>query len=176
MFTNDEDVIDESAIMDDGEEYDGVVPEVVVGDDYEEELDDDDEEEEEEEKKEEEEESQLDIEVARQEVDPLLKRSNTDTIDLIVPDNARITSSMLTRSELAYCLSLRAEEIANTATVFGVVPVGEYDPKKLAIAELRQRQNPLKIRRFIGYTEFGKPMYEEWKVRKMSYPVIGELL
>lgn len=123
-----------------------------------------------------EEENQIEAEISRQGINPILDRSNSIQFDIIVPDNERITSSMLTQSELAYVLSVRAKEIADTATVFGPTIPGEHNPVKLAIQELLNKKNPLILRRAVGVNDNGDHMVELWKVREMSIPAIGTMI
>ncbi|MCK9607793.1 MAG: hypothetical protein M0R33_15225 [Methylomonas sp.] len=70
---------------------------------------------------------------------------------IIVPDDERQTSDVLSLYEMAEVLSIRSDQIARTGTILAKYDkTKQYTAIELAKMELQQRIIPLKIRREVG--------------------------
>lgn len=85
----------------------------------------------------------------------------------IVPPNERTTDQRLQKTEAAYIISMRAQQISQNATHFADAP-NVHDPVAIAYLELFQRMCPLKLRRRIGVNSEGEALIEEWDVNLMT--------
>ncbi len=124
---------------------------------------DEDEEEDEDGEKEKEEEEE------KEEVDPMLRISNKSQCMHIVNEDERITSNCLQKSEMAYIISIRAEQIAKHSLAF-VDTTGLHSAIDIAKKELYNRKCPLILRRLVGCNIQNEPIIEEWCVREMGFP------
>jgi DNA-directed RNA polymerase subunit K/omega len=105
----------------------------------------------------------------RAKVDPVLRMANKSrTVQVVAPED-RVTDNRLHRSEAAYIISMRAQQIARSATCF--TEGGDlHDPVALAFKELLERRCPFILRRPVGFSPSGDPLIEEWAVREMTLP------
>jgi DNA-directed RNA polymerase subunit K/omega len=104
-------------------------------------------------------------------VDPITRMSNKPRTVVVVPDDERVTDNRLHKSEAAYIISMRSQQIARHATCF-VPGEGLHDPVSLAFKELLARRCPLKLRRTVGTGANGELIVEEWIVREMTLPAL----
>lgn len=101
--------------------------------------------------------------------DPLLRISNRPRVVRVVPAEERVTDGRLHKTEAAYLVAMRAEQIAKYATCF-TDGGGLRDPVALAFKELLDRRCPLVIRRQVGVGPGGELLVEDWSVREMALP------
>jgi DNA-directed RNA polymerase subunit K/omega len=101
--------------------------------------------------------------------DPLLRASNRALVARIVPPDERVTDGRLHRTEAAYVIAMRAQQIARHATCF-TEGHDLHDPVALAFKELLDRRCPFILRRQVGVGPAGEPIVEEWAVREMALP------
>jgi hypothetical protein len=105
----------------------------------------------------------------RQKTDPILRMSNNPrTVRVVAPED-RVTDNRLHKSEAAFVLAMRSQQIAKYATMFtdgGAL----HDPFALAYKELYDRRCPFILRRPIGTGSGGEQVVEEWVVREMVLP------
>lgn len=127
----------------------------------EEELEDEKEEEEQEEDIEEIEEEEEDAPIAE-------RRSESRIVYKLIPKDSYMSSNIMTHNEATEAIGIRASQIENGAPVF-VDAAHLTDPIAQARFEFMERKNPLKLRRKMR-EEDNIVYYEEFKVRKMSYP------
>jgi DNA-directed RNA polymerase subunit K/omega len=105
----------------------------------------------------------------RRPVDPLLRMSNRPRYVRVVEPDLRVTDNRLHKSEAAFIIAMRAEQIAKYATRFA--EGGDvHDPVALAYKELFDRRCPFILRRVVGAGPGGDPIVEEWTVREMTLP------
>jgi DNA-directed RNA polymerases I, II, and III subunit RPABC2 len=90
--------------------------------------------------------------------------NNLHKVNIIVPNNDRITSEIMTKAEHTRIISERAEQIKNGANPFIDIG-GETNPIKMAEMEIIQKKSPMKIHRFLT-----KNIVEIWKVSEMVIP------
>ncbi len=105
----------------------------------------------------------------RQKIDPILRVANKHRVIRIVPPDERVTDNRLQKSEAAYVIAMRAEQIAKYATCFTEAPT-LHDPVAKAFKELYDRRCPLTLQRLVGTGPFGEAIVEEWTVREMTLP------
>ena len=105
----------------------------------------------------------------RVKIDPILKMSNKPRVVRIVPPDERITDNRLQKSEAAYIIAMRSEQIAKFAKSFTATS-GLHDPVAIAFKELLDRRCPLTLRRAVGTGPAGESLVEEWNVREMALP------
>lgn len=105
----------------------------------------------------------------RQKVDPLLRLSNKPRAVIVVPADERETDNNLHKTEAAYVISMRSQQIARYSKCF-TEGGGLHDPVALAFKELLDRKCPLILRRTVGTGPSGELIVEEWAVREMSLP------
>lgn len=84
--------------------------------------------------------------------------------ELIVPDDYRMTSEIMTLAEYTRVIEERAKQIENGSPIFITLKT-ESDPIKIAEKEIKQKKCPLKIARFLT-----KNIKEEWDVNEMILP------
>lgn len=107
----------------------------------------------------------------RTKIDPILRTSNKPRVVIVVSPDERVTDNRLHKSEASYVISMRAQQIAQSATCF--TDGGSlYDPVALAYKELFDRRCPFTLRRTIGSTNNGDPIVEEWNIREMTLPTL----
>ena len=109
-------------------------------------------------------------EAARARADPVTSGANRPVRVIIVPENERITDNRLHKSEASYVISVRAQQIARSATNFATAGHALYDPCAIAQRELIERRCPLRLRRQVGWGPEGEIIVEEWSVREMALP------
>jgi hypothetical protein len=98
-------------------------------------------------------------------------------IIIVVPRGKRRTSHMMSLSEYTEAISLRAEQISAdgvSGTMLDSIPHGATTAREIAIAEIRARRCPLKIRRFVGSALCAdgtiKNYAEIWSPNEMTHP------
>lgn len=85
-------------------------------------------------------------------------------IDIVTPNDYRITSEILTVAEYTRVISERASHIQNGSKIF--IDIGEEsDPIKIAKMELNQKRSPMQIRRYTS-----RNIVEIWSVNEMVQP------
>lgn len=85
---------------------------------------------------------------------------------IIVPDNKRLTSEVITKFEFTEVVSIRAKQIENGSKVFS--DTGNLScPIKMAELEIKNKQCPLSIKRMID-----NHRAEIWAVNDMVIPYI----
>lgn len=89
---------------------------------------------------------------------------------IIIPNDQRITSDILTKFEYARVLAIRATHISKGMTVFTDYK-GLFKEKDIALKELNEGKCPLIINRVIKETPY-EVYIEQWKVREMILPNI----
>lgn len=104
---------------------------------------------------------------------------NLTSVRLVVPDEERRTSHMMSIAEFTEAISLRTEQINATGMSGCMLTREEIPPhvetaRDLALAEMRAKKCPLKLIRVIGTTigADSKPrtVVEIWKVNSMMQP------
>ena len=105
----------------------------------------------------------------RSPIDPILRMSNKHRIVSVVPADERMTDNRLHKSEAAYIIAMRAEQIAKFATSFTTTS-SLHDPVAIAFKELFDRRCPYVLRRSVGTGPAGEILVEDWKVREMTLP------
>ena len=91
---------------------------------------------------------------------------------IIVPDEDRITSNVMTKAEITRAIAIRAEHMTRYPSAFTDVR-GLTQAKDIAQKELYDHRSPLVLRRTVGRTATGARIVEKWKVREMSYPSLN---
>ena len=107
-------------------------------------------------------------------VDPILKMSNKPRIIKVVDPDKRITDNRLHKSEAAYIIAMRSQQIASFSTHF-TDSTGLHDPVDIAYKELYDKKCPLKLQRIISNEANGDLLVEEWPVREMVLPLLDML-
>lgn len=111
---------------------------------------------------------------ARARADPVTSGANRPVRVIVVPNSERITDNRLHKSEASYVISVRAQQIARSATNFASAShtnsAALYDPCAIAQRELIERRCPLLLRRQVGWGPDGEIIVEEWCVREMALP------
>lgn len=114
------------------------------------------------------------LEAARARADPVTSGANRPVRVVVVPNSERITDNRLHKSEASYVISVRAQQIARSATNFASAShtnsAALYDPCAIAQRELIERRCPLLLRRQVGWGPDGEIIVEEWCVREMALP------
>jgi DNA-directed RNA polymerase I, II, and III subunit RPABC2 len=83
---------------------------------------------------------------------------------VVVPDNFRRTSEVITKYEYTDVTSNRAKQIEDGSPIFTDIK-GESDPIKMAELEIRMKRCPLSVRRMISNN-----ICEIWDVNEMIIP------
>ena len=83
---------------------------------------------------------------------------------IVVPNNYRRTSEVITKFEYTDVISNRAKQIENGSPIFTDIK-GESDPIKMAELEIRMKRCPLSVRRMISHN-----ICEIWDVNDMIIP------
>lgn len=91
--------------------------------------------------------------------------NNLHKIDIVAPNEYRITSEVLTVAEYTRVISERASHIASGAKIFIDVRL-ESDPIRIAKNELKQKRSPMQIRRYTS-----RNICEIWDVNEMIIPI-----
>jgi len=89
-----------------------------------------------------------------------------EATEIIVADEDRVTSDVLSKYEIIELISIRATQISKGNRVFTDV-TGLRDPISMAIKEIFDNQCPLLIKRHIGNNKF-----EIWNPNEMPKPKI----
>lgn len=85
-------------------------------------------------------------------------------IDIVTPNEYRITSEIMSVAEYTRVISERASHISSGAKIF--IDVGlESDPINIAKNELKQKRSPMQIRRYTS-----RNILEIWEVNEMIIP------
>ena len=84
---------------------------------------------------------------------------------IIVPDDERITSVIMTKFEWSEVIGIRACHIENGSVVYTETGALK-DPYSIAIKELQDRKSPLMIIRKVGDNKV-----EHWRCNEMGFPV-----
>lgn len=84
--------------------------------------------------------------------------------DIVVPNDKRITSEIMTLAEYTRVISERAKQIYDGSPIFTNVE-NEFNPIKIAEKEVREKKCPLKISRYIT-----RHIKEEFSVNEMVPP------
>ena len=86
-------------------------------------------------------------------------------IDIIVPNDRRITSEIMTLAEHTRVISERAKQIENGSPIF-ISDIGnESNPIKIAEMEILKKQSPMLITRYLN-----KNIKEIYSVNEMVIP------
>jgi len=104
-------------------------------------------------------------------VNEIIRGSNRSLQTHVVKPDERVTDNRLHKSEAARIIAMRAEQIAQNATMF-TDATGLHDPVMIAYQELLDLRCPLILRRRVGTTPSGDPIVEEWNTREMVLPQI----
>lgn len=89
-----------------------------------------------------------------------------ETTEIMVNDEDRTTSDVLSKYEIIELISIRATQISKGNRVFTDI-TGLRDPISMAKKEIYDNQCPLLVKRHIGNN-----MYEVWNPNEMSKPKI----
>ena len=92
--------------------------------------------------------------------------TEAETIELIVADEDRITSDVLSKYEIIDLINIRATQISKGVRALTDV-TGLRDPISMAKKEIFDNQCPLLVKRHIGNNKF-----EIWNPNEMSKPKI----
>ncbi len=92
------------------------------------------------------------------------KNSDYNKIDIITPEDKRITSDIMTLAEYTRVISERAQQIEHGATIFINIK-SETNPIKIAEQEILEKKCPLNIHRYIT-----RNILEVWQVNEMCIP------
>ena len=96
--------------------------------------------------------------------DDLYTYNDLHHIDIVAPNNYRITSEIMTEAEHTRVISERVKQIENGSPIF-IDPGNETDPIRLAEKEIREKMSPIKIERYLS-----KTIKEIWDVNEMAIP------
>lgn len=101
-------------------------------------------------------------------LDPSFYGTEEHNIDVIVPNEFRRTSNIMTKAEYARIIGERAKQIENGAPPF-IQLKNEHDPSEIARREVREGVCPLSISRVLYSTQKGS-LIEIWKSNEMVLP------
>lgn len=101
--------------------------------------------------------------------DPVLRASNTHRRIIIVPDDERITSHILSIPEAARAIGIRAKQIETFPVMFADA-AGEISSVARAKIELLARRSPLILHRVVGKGSSGEVYVEAWRLAEMVIP------
>jgi DNA-directed RNA polymerase subunit K/omega len=88
---------------------------------------------------------------------------------VVVADDRRRTSDVISRAEITRAIAIRAAQIAARPTFY--IDVGDLsDPIAIAREEFLQRRSPLILEREVGRAARGARVVERWRVREMTFP------
>ena len=87
---------------------------------------------------------------------------------VVVSDEERVTSNVMTKAEITRAIALRTQQISRYPSTYTNTD-GLTHAKEIATLELYNRKSPLILRRFVGWTSAGEKIIEKWKVREMTY-------
>lgn len=91
---------------------------------------------------------------------------------IVVPDDERLSSNVMTLAEVTRAIALRAQQIATNPYIY--TDAGDLDDAvSIARKELFDRRSPLVLERRMGRTPAGESIIEMWAVREMSYPPLN---
>jgi len=114
-------------------------------------------------------------EAPRARADPVTASANTATQVIIRPADQRVTDHRLQKSEASHIISVRAQQIARSATNYVAASPALAlltDPCEIAHRELIERRCPLLLRRHVGWGPNGEAIIEEWNPREMALPAL----
>lgn len=115
------------------------------------------------------EEEELEADDEENPIDTIITDAKREAHVILVPPEERRTSNVLTKTEMAFVISMRARQIETSGTTF--VEIGDLnDPGKIAAKELYERRCPLLLRRIVGHSANGDPIVEQWDIKTMTYP------
>ncbi|CAN10417.1 RNA polymerase subunit 6 [African swine fever virus OURT 88/3] len=89
---------------------------------------------------------------------------------VIIPDNERITSNVLTTSEATRLVAVRAQQLAINGST--MLKKKYSSPIDIAKQELFNRKIPLLVMRCIKVTPEGQKIVEIWNPREMGIPLL----
>jgi hypothetical protein len=92
---------------------------------------------------------------------------------IVVGNDQRVTSHVLSKTEITEALSIRCAQIQKNPIVF-VDITGIDDPIIMAKKEINERKCPLILRRLLGRFK-GKDYYEYWDINEMTRPYVYDL-
>jgi DNA-directed RNA polymerase subunit K/omega len=98
-----------------------------------------------------------------------LEISNAIRTHIIVHPDERVTDNKIQKTELAFVVASRAKQITSGAQAFANCE-NVIDPIERVYRELREKKNPMRIRRLVGIRDERTYIYEEWNVREMALP------
>lgn len=101
------------------------------------------------------------------------KKPSTSKEIIVVKDENRVTSHMLSKTEITEAVSIRCAQIQKNPIVFVDIE-GISNPIIMAKKEINERKCPLILRRFIGRYN-SRDYYEYWDINEMSRPYIYEI-
>lgn len=96
--------------------------------------------------------------------DDMYVHNNTHRIDIVVPDDKRITSEIMTLAEYTRVISERAKQIENGSPIFCAIN-GETNLIKIAELEIALKCCPMKVTRYLT-----KNIKEVWDINQMVAP------
>jgi hypothetical protein len=91
---------------------------------------------------------------------------------LVVPDEDRLTSNVMSQAEVARAIAIRAEQITRDPSSY-TDGGGLTRAQEIARKEFFDHRSPLVLRRCVGRTPEGERIIEKWPVREMSYPPLN---
>ena len=115
------------------------------------------------------------VEAPRARADPITAGANTATRVIVRPADQRVTDHRLQKSEASHIISVRAQQIARSATNYVAASPALAlltDPCEIAHRELIERRCPLLLRRQVGWGPNGEVIVEEWNPREMALPAL----
>ena len=89
---------------------------------------------------------------------------------VVVPDDERATSEIMTKYEYTRAVGIRAQQIDKTGTCYVEADGNNGDCVDLAEKEIEMRRSPLVLERVVGATEDHNPIVERWSVNEMALP------
>ena len=114
-------------------------------------------------------------EAPRARADPVTAGANTAIRVIVRPADQRVTDHRLQKSEASHIISVRAQQIARSATNYVAASPAfalQTDPCEIAHRELVERRCPLLLRRQVGWGPNGEVIVEEWNPREMALPAL----
>jgi len=114
-------------------------------------------------------------EAPRARADPVTAGANTAARVIVRPADQRVTDHRLQKSEASHIISVRAQQIARSATNYVAASPALAlltDPCEIAHRELLERRCPLLLRRQVGWGPNGELIVEEWNPREMALPAL----
>lgn len=97
--------------------------------------------------------------------DDIYTSNDLHKVDIVVPNDKRITSEIMTLAEYTRVVSERAKQIENGSPIFINDIKGENNPIKIAEMEILDKKSPMLITRFLY-----KNIKEIYAVNEMIIP------